>query len=116
LKKRIYNPRSAAPVDVLRLADILPEVASLMQLDQTVARLAVTALWPEVMQRLNLAHLHSQATRLTRQGTQTLLWVRVPSAPGAALLGLQLPQVRAELNKYTPQTGVSIDAIRLRVG
>jgi hypothetical protein len=100
------------------LADVLPGVCEGLELDKKIHEMALLALWPKQVALLAGSHAaeNSRAVRLKKQGYQTILLVRVAQAALASELGFQVPALKEALNRFTPQTGLTIDHIQLTVG
>lgn len=100
------------------LADILPALCQDLDLDKKVNELALMALWPKQVAGIagQVAADHSKAVRLKKQGHQTTLLVRVSNAAMASELSFQVPAIKEALNKFSPQTGLTVDQIQLTVG
>jgi hypothetical protein len=100
------------------LANILPEVCEGLKLDEKINEMALLALWPKQVEAIAGSHAaqNSRAVRLKKQGYQTILLARVNQAALASELGFHLPLIKEALNRFTPQTGFTVDQIQLTVG
>jgi hypothetical protein len=99
-------------------ADILPQVCQNLELDKKVNELALLALWPVQVAGVagQAASQNTRAVRLIKQGYQTILAVKVSNASLASELSFHVPVLKAALNGYKAQTGLTIDQIKLSVG
>lgn len=100
------------------LADVLPGVCQNLQLDKKINEMALMALWPKQVEGIagKTASENSKAIQLKKQGYQTTLLVRVSNAVMASELSFHVMMLKEALNKFTPQTGITVDRIQLTVG
>lgn len=110
--------RTRRPGSLSTLADVLPGLSNSLHLEDKVHEMAVLSLWPSLVSLVagEGARHGSKASRLRRQGNQTILQVKVASAALSAELGFHLPALLEALNGYAPQTGITVHRIQLSVG
>lgn len=116
-----YRPYSKKPKRAGSLAafsDVLPKVCQNLDLDKKVNEMALLALWPKQVAGIagQVAASNTKAVRLRKQGYQTILSVTVSNAALASELSFQIPALKEALNRFTPQTGLTVDQIKLNVG
>jgi hypothetical protein len=100
------------------LANVLPGVCDGLQLDKKINELALMALWPKQVEGLcgKVAADSTRAVRLKKQGYKTLLMVKVSNSALASELSFQVHALKDALNRFQPQTGITVDQIQLVVG
>lgn len=99
-------------------SEVLPKVCQDLELDKKVNEMALLALWPAQVAGLagQSASENTRAIRLRKQGYQTILSVKVTNAALASELSFHIPSLKAALNGYKAQTGLTVDQIKLSVG
>jgi len=105
-------------LNATRLDSILPAVSETLGLKQKTAEFAILALWPVVLSRMGLETIlnRSKAYKLSVQGGKTTLRVRVSDAACAGDCTFVMDTVREALNQFSPQTGIRVDKIQVRIG
>jgi hypothetical protein len=95
-----------------RLEGILHAVSQQLQLDQKVQEFAVLAAFERLLPT------PVKRVRLKRNGNNQghTLWVTVADALSAAEMSMSVAQYQDRLNQLTPQTGIVIHSIRVRMG
>jgi hypothetical protein len=121
IEKKYYSKKPAQPKRIgslSSLAQVLPGVCDGLQLDKKINELAVLALWPRQVEGIcgKIAMENSKAVRLKKQGNRTLLMVKVQHATLASELAFHLSGLKDALNRFHPQTGITVDMIQLVVG
>jgi len=121
IEKKYYSKKPAQPKRIgslSSLAQVLPGVCDGLQLDKKINELAVLALWPRQVEGIcgKIAMENSKAVRLKKQGDRTLLLVKVKHATLASELAFHLGALKDTLNRFHPQTGITVDVIQLVVG
>ena len=120
-EKKYYAKKPVQPKRIgslSSLAQVLPGVCDGLQLDKKINELAVLALWPRQVEGIcgKIAMENSKAVRLKKQGNKTLLMVKVQHAALASELAFHLGDLKDALNRFHPQTGITVDVIQLVVG
>lgn len=121
MNERSYYSKKRKPNRVgslASLADVLPGLCQNLELDKKVNEMALLALWPRQMEILMGPEFlqNTRAIRLKKRGYQRILFVKVSNASLASALSFQLPVLKAALNGFSPQTGLTVDDIQLSVG
>ncbi|MGE0199808.1 MAG: DciA family protein [Candidatus Melainabacteria bacterium] len=100
-----------------KLSDILPQVAADIRLDEKVHELSLLSLWRTVSAELLPGALQKgvEAARLVRQSDRVTLEVRVEHPGLANALSMYTEPLLMALNRFTPQTGITVHALRFRV-
>jgi len=116
-----YAKKSTKPKrtgSLASFAQVLPGVCDGLQLDRKINEMAFLALWPKQVEGIcgKIAAENSRAVRLAKQGDKICLFVKVVHATLASEMGFQVPALKEALNRYQPQTGITVDQIRLEVG
>jgi len=116
-----YSRKKAKPTrtgSLNSLAQVLPGVCDGLQLDKKINELAFLALWPRQAEGIcgKSTAESTKAIKLKKQGEKIILLVKVAHAALASELGFQLPAMKEALNRFHPQTGISVDHIQLVVG
>ncbi|MBK8189752.1 MAG: DUF721 domain-containing protein [Vampirovibrionales bacterium] len=106
---RIQTRRAAS--ELTSLANVLPQVGESLGLERKAAELAMLALWRELTPPPYRDR--SRALKIIRQGEAQVLQVGVEDGATAGDLSFQLEAIRARLNAFSAQTGVTIDRIQL---
>jgi hypothetical protein len=99
---------------IASVAQILSQVTENLAIDQKVHELALLALWPQVVE--DSLRDRTKAVRIVQEAGRHILWVRVKDAVTAGELSFQTETIREKLNQYSPQTGLSLHGIRLKIG
>jgi hypothetical protein len=116
-----YTQKKAKPKRIgslSSLAQVLPGVCDGLQLDKKINEMALLALFPGQVEGLcgQVAAQGTRAIRLKKQGYKMLLVVKVSNAALASELTFQVPALKEALNRFQPQTGITVDQIQLVVG
>lgn len=116
-----YSKKKAKPQRIgslSSLANVLPGVCDGLQLDKKINEMALLALFSKQVEGLcgKVAADGTRAMRLKKQGYKMLLVVKVSNAALASELTFQVPALKEALNRFQPQTGITVDQIQLVVG
>jgi hypothetical protein len=109
--KRPGAPKNAPAQNI---ADILPMVGRMLNLDSKVKGFSILALWDRIIDPRFVGQC--RAVKIRRAGNQIRLLVQASSAAVASELSFSLHQYCDKLNQFTPQTGMTIHQIDLTVG
>ncbi len=104
--------------DPQHLQSIFPELVKRLGLERRTQEFSVLSLWAVVLSEILSADLleKTEAVKLKQVGQKRQLLVRVEDAALASELMFHRTALLSKINAYTPQTGLRIDEIVLRVG
>lgn len=110
--------REKRPGSLVALSEVLPALCREIHWERKVNELAVLALWPHQTAVICGSRLSegSRATGIRQRADKTILTVRVAHATIASELSFHVSALTDALNRFSPQTGVTIDRIQLTVG
>ncbi len=111
-RSRRPSKRVTRPVE--NLSAIIPAVGKSFNLDRKVQEWTVCSLWEQVIDPPFKGK--TQATKIKATQTENQLLVMVQSAGVAAELQFFLEEYRDRLNRFAPQTEITIHKIQTRVG
>lgn len=103
---------------LVSLGDVLPGLYQELEMDKKVNEFALLSLWPQVLTGIlgsDIA-MQTQAVKLKKTAGKTVLHIKVSSAPMASEISFYTKALQDALNAYTPQTGIKVDRLELRVG
>jgi len=104
--------------DPKHLQTIFPEIVKQLGLERRVQEFSVLALWEKVLAENlpPLFHRKTEAVKLKLVGEKRQLVVRVENASLASELMFHREKLQRQINAFSPQTGITIDDIILRIG
>jgi len=98
---------------VQNLSSVLPALQHALGLDEKVKQLALLSVWTAIV-----APRFREVTRplmVKTEGHRRILVVAVAHGAIGTELSFMTTELKAKLNTYTPQTGLSVDDIRFQV-
>lgn len=109
--------KTGAP-DPLHVQKIFPEIVRQLGLERRAQEFSVLSLWEQVLAENlpPLFHQKTEAVKLKLVGDKRQLIVRVENASLASELMFHREKLQRLMNAFSPQTGITIEDIILRVG
>jgi Dna[CI] antecedent, DciA len=94
------------------ISDVLKTASEAMGLSRKAQEWSVCQLWEAIAEPFRTM---TRAQKISYHGHETVLDVQVSDTVTASMLQYQLPQLMAQLNHFSPQTGLTVDKISLSV-
>ena len=93
---------------------LLQMVAKNLGLDKKAQEFGLLSVWKVVVPEIYKSS--TKADSVYYKGKKAYLRIKVQHPTVASELGFELEDLRQKLNRYTPQTGIHLEGIELRVG